>query len=189
LSGAGPSRFLPDYAIPPSLKKFEASQASGIPTSHLKTFRSTPICRPSIGRRKIIPNRIRKPELSNCRTKHNTECEDDCCLKPRFVVADVLSMSYASRLAELAVKNKLPSFHQLRPEVEAGGLISYGPDLAEPSARAAAYVDRLLKGANPGDLPVEQPTKFELVVNLKTAKALGLTIPLALLARANEVIE
>ena len=93
------------------------------------------------------------------------------------------------RLAELAVKHRLPSAYGNRADVEAGGLMSYGPDLIAQVRRAALFVDRILRGAKPADLPVEQPTKFELVINLKTAKALGLTIPPSLLARADHVIE
>jgi putative ABC transport system substrate-binding protein len=106
-----------------------------------------------------------------------------------LVIADVLSNFHRERVASLALKYKVPSMHQLRAETEAGGLMSYGPHFMEPWSRAAAYVDKLLNGANPGDLPVQQPTKFELVINLKTARALGLIIPPTLLARADEVIE
>jgi putative ABC transport system substrate-binding protein len=93
------------------------------------------------------------------------------------------------RLADLARTHRLPTVWGLREYVEAGGLISYGTKLTEVFRRAAVYVDRILKGAKPGDLPVEQPTRFELVINLRTAKALGLTIPPALLARADELIQ
>jgi putative ABC transport system substrate-binding protein len=93
------------------------------------------------------------------------------------------------RIRESAAKGRLPTLYGIREHPGAGGLLSYGPSLADLYRRAAAYVDRILKGANPADLPVERPTKFELVVNLRTAKALGLTIPPSVLARADQIIE
>jgi putative ABC transport system substrate-binding protein len=92
-------------------------------------------------------------------------------------------------VAELASKARLPSVSGFGTYAEAGGLVAYGPSFPELSRRAAAYVDKILKGAKPADLPVEQPTKFELVINLRTAKALGLTIPQSLLLRADQGIE
>ena len=96
---------------------------------------------------------------------------------------------YQDRIAELAMKARLPTISPWRKLPESGGLMSYGTDVAEMFRRAAIYVDKILRGAKPGDLPVEQPTKFDLVINLKTAKALGLTIPPSVLARADEVIQ
>ena len=93
------------------------------------------------------------------------------------------------RIADLAAKNRLPTVYATRNYVDAGGLMSYGPNFADLNRRAAVYVDKILKGAKPSDLPVEQPTKFDLVINLKTAKALGLTVPPSLLVTALEVIE
>ena len=92
-------------------------------------------------------------------------------------------------LVDLAAKNRLPAVYTSREFVDAGGLMSYGANLADLFRRAATYVDKILKGAKPGDLPVEQATKFELVINLKTAKTLGLTIPPSVLAHADEVIQ
>ena len=106
-----------------------------------------------------------------------------------LALSDVVFYLHRTRLADLEVKNRLPSMHGVREHVEAGGLMSYGPNPPDLWRRAAGYVDKILKGAKPSDLPVEQPTKFELVINSKTAKALGLTIPPSLLARADEVIE
>ena len=106
-----------------------------------------------------------------------------------FVFGDVMFSVHRARLAELAIKNRLPTMYTNRPHVEAGGLMCYGPNFFDIWRRAATYVDKILKGTRPADLPVEQPTKFELVINLKTAKALGLTVPASLLARADEVIE
>jgi len=97
--------------------------------------------------------------------------------------------SYRGQIADLARTQHLPTVYRYREGPDAGGLISYGPSLIDSWRRAAIYVDRILKGAKPADLPVEQPTKFELVINLKTAKALGLTIPPSLLQRADQVIE
>jgi putative ABC transport system substrate-binding protein len=106
-----------------------------------------------------------------------------------LTTAESIFAAQRERVAELAAQHRLPGLYPYRAMVDAGGLMaydSYTPDLV---AQTATYVDRILKGANPGDLPVEQPTKFELVINLKTAKALGLTIPPALLQRADQVIE
>ncbi len=105
-----------------------------------------------------------------------------------YVLGDVVTYINRARIAALAAKNRLPSIYSSRSGVEAGGLMSYGPSLRDLFQRAAVYVDKIIKGAKPGDLPVEQPAKFALVINLKTAKELGIAIPPALLKRADEVI-
>jgi putative ABC transport system substrate-binding protein len=106
-----------------------------------------------------------------------------------LVFADAAYIFDRTPLAQLAAKSRLPAIYGLREHVDAGGLLAYGPNLSDLFRRAATYVDKILKGAKPADLPVEQPTKFELVINLKTAKALGLTIPQSLLQRADELIQ
>ena len=107
-----------------------------------------------------------------------------------FVVqGDTVLHEYRGQIAEMAVRNQLLSAANSRPLAEAGFLLSYGADLSDQYRRAADFVDRIFKGAKPADLPAEQPTKFELVINLKTARALGLSVPATLLARADEVIE
>jgi putative ABC transport system substrate-binding protein len=105
------------------------------------------------------------------------------------VLTSVMFVNERRRLVDLAAENRLPAAYAQREFVDAGGLMSYGTNVADLFRRAATYVDRILKGAKPGDLPVEQSTKFELVINLKAAKALGLTIPPSVLARADQVIE
>ena len=105
-----------------------------------------------------------------------------------LVIDDAVLAQHASRIVDFAARRRLPAMYGWRDFAERGGLMSYGPSLADLFRRTATYVDKILKGARPADLPIEQPTKFELVVNLKTAKALGLTIPQSLLVRADEVI-
>jgi ABC-type uncharacterized transport system substrate-binding protein len=105
------------------------------------------------------------------------------------VLGSAMLFGERRRLVDLAAKNRLPTVYTSREFVDAGGLMAYGANVADVFRRAATHVDKILKGAKPGDLPVEQPTKYELVINLKTAKALGLTIPPSLLGRADQVIE
>ena len=106
-----------------------------------------------------------------------------------LVAGDPVFNNPPARLPQLVARAGLPAIYLSRSQTQAGGLMSYGPDFVEMGRRAASYVDRILKGAKPGDLPIEQPTKFELVINLKTARALGITIPQSLLLRADEVIQ
>jgi ABC-type uncharacterized transport system substrate-binding protein len=105
------------------------------------------------------------------------------------IMPDPLFVTNLNRIADLAAKSRLPSIFHLTEFVDSGGLVAYGPDRSDQFRRAATYVDKILKGTKPADLPVEQPTKFELVINLKTAKQIGLTIPPNVLARADKVIK
>jgi ABC-type uncharacterized transport system substrate-binding protein len=106
-----------------------------------------------------------------------------------LVLTDPVFHIHRARLADLATRYRLPSMYAVKESVEAGGLMSYGPSLVAAFRRAAIFVDKIFKGARPGDLPVEQPTTFELVINLKTAKALGLTVPPSLVQRADQIIQ
>ena len=106
-----------------------------------------------------------------------------------IVLPDPLFTNQRRRLAAFALEKRQPTVYAYRELPEAGGLLSYGPNLRAMFRHAAVYVDKILKGAKPADLPIERPTKFEFVINLKTAKALGLTIPPSLLARADQVID
>jgi putative ABC transport system substrate-binding protein len=106
-----------------------------------------------------------------------------------YVTSNPLTRGNMKRVGDFAIKSRIPSVHGGRESVDAGGLMYYGADTAESYRRVAYYVDRILKGAKPADLPVEQPTKFELVINLKTAKQIGVTIPPEVLARASKLIK
>jgi putative ABC transport system substrate-binding protein len=106
-----------------------------------------------------------------------------------IVTAGSFAVAHRALIIKLVAQHRLPTVYPFRFFVTGGGLISYGPDAVDPFRRAAAYVDRILKGEKPADLPVQAPTKYELVINLKTAKTLGIDIPATVLARADEVIE
>jgi putative ABC transport system substrate-binding protein len=106
-----------------------------------------------------------------------------------YIVPSGFTRTFGRQLAELALANRLPSYHPFSENVTAGGLLSYAPSLTEIARHGAVYVDRILKGSKPADLPVEQPTRFDLAINLRTAAALGVKIPPSLLLRATHVIE
>jgi putative tryptophan/tyrosine transport system substrate-binding protein len=106
-----------------------------------------------------------------------------------YVVNEPLTFNHRARIAELALQARVPTMHDIREHVDAGGLLSYGPNFPDLYRRAAVHIDKILRGLKPADIPVEQPTKFDLIINVKTAKALGVNTPPMLLARADEVIE
>jgi putative tryptophan/tyrosine transport system substrate-binding protein len=106
-----------------------------------------------------------------------------------IVMVDPLTLRNRERIVRLAAQTRLPTIYGFSEFARSGGLLAYGPSVPDQARRAATYVDKILKGAKPADLPVEQPTKFELIINLKTAKTLGLTIPQTLLLRADQIIE
>jgi putative ABC transport system substrate-binding protein len=134
-----------------------------------------------------------QPQLLDVRRSEDLERAFDTAIKQRaeamMVGLGTVAQSNVGRVAALSTKRRLPSIYSLREFVDAGGLMAYGVSYPDLYRRAAKYVDKILKGAKPGDLPIEQPTKFEFVINLKTARALGLTIPPSLLGRADEVIQ
>jgi putative tryptophan/tyrosine transport system substrate-binding protein len=139
------------------------------------------------------PGDENKNAVSGVRSGDEIENAFSAIVKERagalLVLADRLFLHHRTRIMDFAVQHRLPGVHAYRELVEAGGFMSYGPSYADMHRRAASYVDRILKGAKPADLPVQAPVKFEMVVNLMTARALGLEVPPALLARADEVIE
>jgi putative ABC transport system substrate-binding protein len=106
-----------------------------------------------------------------------------------FQLCDPVTLSRRKALVDFAAKSRLPSIYEMREYVDEGGLMAYGPSLSDLGRHAASHVDKILKGARPADLPVEQPTRFEMVVNLRTAQAIGLTIPQSVLLQATEIIQ
>ena len=134
---------------------------------------------------KLVPEQVRSPADFEPALRAMLEQHAGALI----VMAAPIFTEHAQQIIDLATKARLPTMWYRREQAQAGGLMSYGSDRTEQFRRAAAHVDKLLKGAKPADIPVEQPTRFELVINLKTAKALGLTIPPSILARADEVIE
>jgi ABC-type uncharacterized transport system substrate-binding protein len=134
-----------------------------------------------------------EPQLLDVRAPEDFARAFDTAIRQRAnavqVVNDTLTQTNSRRIVDLSAKHRLPSIFTSREFVDAGGLMAYGPNFTDLYRRAATYVDKIFKGAKPADLPIEQPTKFELVINLKTAKALRLTIPQTLLLRADQVIE
>src|SRR5262245_5012531 len=134
-----------------------------------------------------------EPQLLDVRAPEDFARAFDTAIKQRadavLVANDTLTQTNSRRIVDLSAKHRLPCIFASREFVDAGGLMAYGPHFADLYRRAATYVDKILKGAKPADLPVEQPTKFELVINLRTAKALGLTIPQTLLLQADQVIQ
>lgn len=134
---------------------------------------------------KVLPYEAQTPDdIENAIARMNREN-----VKAFVVASDAVFFARRHQIAELATKNRMASVSPFRENVEAGGLMSYGSDIAAGVRRAAAYVDRILKGAKPGDLPIEQAMTLELVINMKTAAALGITIPRSVLLRADRVIE
>jgi putative tryptophan/tyrosine transport system substrate-binding protein len=134
---------------------------------------------------KLVPVGIRVPEA----LKPSLQAISEQGARAVILLPGPLFAGHLQEIAELTVKARLPSMFGRKEHVEAGGLMSYGTNFAEMYRRAGVYVDKILRGAKPADLPVEQPTKFELAINLKTAKALGITVPLDMLQLADEVIE
>jgi putative ABC transport system substrate-binding protein len=134
---------------------------------------------------KLQPHEVRKPEDLDAAFTSIVKEKPDGLL----ILADRIFLHNRQRMMDFATQQRLPSVNAYQELVEAGGLLSYGPSYEEMHRRAAGYVDKILKGTKPGDLPVEQPTKFTLIINLKAARALGLDVPPTLLARADEVIE
>jgi putative ABC transport system substrate-binding protein len=148
-------------------------------------------------RRRILTAAVKKLGLEIHETQVATSSELEVAVRNEktrgaqalYVAPSGFTFAFGKDISDLALVNQLPSIHAFRESVMAGGFLSYAPSVTDVARRGATYVDKILRGAKPGDLPVEQPTRFELVINLKTAKTLGLTVPPSLLLRADQVIE
>jgi len=177
-----PSKFLELLQdVVPNLSSVAVIVSPSYPTSPeiLKALRSSA----QIHRLKLQIIEVRDPEnLDNAFEQARRQA------RSVLVLPNPMTTTHREQITALAAKYRLPAIYALRDFVDAGGLLAYGPDLAVMFRRGADYVDRILKGAKPGDLPIEQPTQYQLIVNLKTAKALGITIPESILLRADEVI-
>ena len=151
---------------------------------HTASMRQARVAAQSLGI-KLQPMEVNKSEQLDGAFASIVKEKPDALL----ILADRIFLHNRKRMMEFAIQQRLPSVNAYRELVEAGGLISYGPSYEDMHRRAAVYVDKILKGTKPADLPIEQPTKFTLLINLKTAKTLGLTVPPTLVARADELIE
>ena len=152
--------------------------------SHVLVLKEMEVAARSL-RVQLQPLGVRTPDEFDSAFSAMTRARADALI----VFGDPIFFLHRTRLADLTAKNRLPAMYGLTEHAEAGGLMAYSANFADVARRAATYVDKILKGAKPGDLPIELPTRFELVINLKTAKALGLTIPPSLLQRADQVID
>ena len=152
---------------------------------HTVSMRQARVAAQSLGNKAAAVGGARSRSSSTAHSPPSSRKKPDALL----ILADRVFLHNRERMMEFATQQRLPSVNAYRELVEAGGLMSYGPSYEDMHRRAADYVDKILKGAKPADLPIEQPTKFTLLINLKAAKALGLTVPPSLLARADEVIE
>jgi putative ABC transport system substrate-binding protein len=172
--------------VVPTLSRvaFLKDRIVSIPEAHARYMQTTALAARAL-RMELHPFIVLRPEDLPTAFQDMTKNGD----KGLLVASSPFIFSHRKQIADLAATHRIPSIYDYREYLEAGGLISYGANIPDLRRRGAVYVDRILRGANPADLPIEQPTKFELVINLKTAKALGLTIPPSLLARADQVIE
>jgi putative ABC transport system substrate-binding protein len=152
--------------------------------AHALAIRDVNVAVRSLGIQLQLVEARRPSELENAFAAMTTERAEAV-----IVLVDSMLIDHRTRIADLAARHRLPTVSATIETTEAGGLLAYGPSVRDMFRRAAAYVDKILKGAKPADLPIEQPTKFELVINLRTAKALGLTIPQSVLLRADQVIQ